>query len=311
MCINSRVHEPFWLLAEARDQEQDFVIVLITPDLQHEPLKNLKQCLQDEGVCINATSLLSSSVAELFIKVTTRQAWELFQRFLLIAMRESFDIGVLPVSTRKKKLLICDMDSTIVASETLDDIAKQVGLGEQVSKLTQRAMQGELDFRQALDERIGLLKGLPNSMLKEVVESVQFNAGAEMLLSKAKQHSIRTVLVSGGFEPIVKRVAEKLGFDRYVCNKLEVSNGHLTGTVLEPVVDSEKKLNVLMEECRQLKIDTEQVCAIGDGANDIPMLKAAGLGIGFEGKPLVRDSIPYQVNTSGLESVLSMMGIVQ
>ena len=128
------------------------------------------------------------------------------------------------------------------------------------------------------------------------------------LIKLAQLQGIRTVLVSGGFRQIVKSVAEKLGFDRYVCNEVEVVNERLTGEVVEPVVDSQTKLDVLLEECRDLQIDPDQVCSIGDGANDIPMLQAAGLGIGFQGKPLVRAATPYQINTGNLEFVASIMG---
>jgi phosphoserine phosphatase len=170
-------------------------------------------------------------------------------------------------------------------------------------------MRGELDFRKALDERVSLLQGVSGDVFTEIAKTVKFNEGAELLINSARKHGIRTVLVSGGFEPVVKIVAEKLGFDRYVCNKTEMANGNLTGKVIEPIVDAETKLNVLHEERLRLTIPVEHVCAVGDGANDLPMLQAAGIGIGFEGKPLVRNGTPYQVNNSNLVSILLMMGI--
>ena len=158
------------------------------------------------------------------------------------------------------------MDSTIVRSETLDDIAEKVGIGERVKAITTRAMQGEMGFSQALAERVRMLEGIAEDVFDEIANTVQFNSGAGRLIGLARQQGLRTVLVSGGFEPIVKVVADKLGFDRCVCNKIDVSNGQLTGKVLEPIVDGGTKLKVLMEECKQLAISPDQACTIGDGA---------------------------------------------
>ncbi len=307
----TKLSDPYWLLEKAEDQEIEFAIVLLATVLQKELPQRFEQLVSDSGVVIN--SILTSSnnkVTEFSIKVSTQQAWELFHNLLTMAAAEDFDVVVMPVSSRKKKLLVCDMDSTIVASETLDDVAEQAGIGEQVSEITSRAMRGEIDFRQALNERLTLLSGLSENSFKELAENVQYNPGAEMLLKVCKQNDIRTVLVSGGFEPIVKVVAEKLGFDHYVCNRLQISDGKLTGEFIEPIVDASTKLAVLMEECEQLNIKPAQACCIGDGANDLPMLQAAGLGVGFQGKPLLRLSLPYQLNSSGLDSILTMMGIV-
>jgi phosphoserine phosphatase len=304
--------DPYWLLTEPEEQEIEFVIVITATCLQEGYVQRLKQCLDDNGVAINSASTLSNnSGTEFSIRASTQRAWGLFQKLLTMAVCEDFDVAVLPASTRKKKLMICDMDSTIVASETLDDIAERIGIGEQVSQITERAMRGELDFRQALEERVILLRDVSEDVFDEIAKTVRFNPGAETLLKVSKQNEIRTVLVSGGFEPIVKVVAEKLGFDRYVCNRMQINDGKLSGKVLEPIVDASTKLQLLKEECQLMSIKPEQACCIGDGANDLPMLQAAGLGIGFQGKPLLRASIPYQLNSSGLDSVLLMMGIAE
>jgi len=311
--MNKRVQfpKPFWLLSETGDKQTDFAVVLTSTCLSEDNIELAGQLLHDNEIVVKSSVVFSNGkVAEFSITTSTHQAWDLFRKFLSVAAKTGIDVAVIPVSTRKKKLLVCDMDSTIVQTETLDDIAAKIGIGKQVSEITARAMRGDLDFRRALDERVSLLKDMSEEIFDEIADTVQFNSGAETLLHSAQEHGIHTVLVSGGFEPIVKVVAGKLGFDRYVCNKMEVSNGRLTGKVLEPIVDGETKLKALMEECKRLTINPEQACAIGDGANDIPMLQTAGLGIGFKGKPLVRTSIPYQINSTGLESVLSVMGIV-
>lgn len=303
---------PYWVVTGLEDQETEFVLVLTATNLQENYIQQFKQCINDSGVYINSSSTLSSNnVIEFKITALTQKVWGLFLKLLALAVRDDFDVAALPVASRKKKLLVCDMDSTIVASETLDDVAKQAGIGEQVSEITDRAMRGEIDFRQALDERLDLLRGLSENSFNELADNVHYNRGAETLLKVCKQNAIRTVLVSGGFEPIVKTVAEKLGFDRYVCNRLQISDGKLTGKFIDPIVNASTKLGVLVEECEQLDIKPEQACCVGDGANDLPMLQTAGLGISFQGKPLLRSSLPYQLNSTGLDSILTFMGIAE
>ena len=303
--------DPYWLLNASVVQEQDFVIVLASTDSIQANIETVKQYLNDKNIVVHSTEIVSNKSAELLIKVTSQQAWTFFKQLLTKATLKEFDVAVLPVHLRRKKLLICDMDSTIVASETLDDIATHVGIGDQVSQITARAMRGEVDFQQALDERVSLLKGLPESIFEEIIEEIELNSGAEILLRQSKKNNIRTVLVSGGFEPIVKVIAEKLAFDRYVCNGMQIENGKLTGKVIKPIVDASTKLNVLIEECQSLEIKPEEACSIGDGANDLPMLQAAGLGIGFQSKPILKSSIAYQINSSGLDFILLMMGITE
>lgn len=310
MKVESTFLDPHWLIDEAEDKQTEFVIVLVSKNLHGDDVSIIHQLLNENNIVIQSLNpVLSHKVNEIFITTTSRLAWKLFQKFLIRVESKEFDIAVLPVPSRKKKLLVCDMDSTIVQSETLDEIAENAGIGAQVKAITARAMLGEMDFRQALGERVRLLEGLAEDVFHEIANTVQFNSGAEKLVGLARQQGLRTVLVSGGFEPIVKVVANKLGFDRYVCNCLEISNGRLTGKIIDPIIDGDTKLDILQEECQQLLIHPSQVCAIGDGANDSQMLQAAGLGVSFQGKPLVRASTPYQINTTGLDTALVMMGI--
>jgi len=307
---DSAFPNPHWLLDGVEDKQTEFVVVLASTGFHEDAIKLTQQLLNDNNVVIHSTIPLPNSKAtEIYFTITTRQAWVLFRKLLQLVANKEIDIAVLPVSTRKKKLLICDLDSTLVQSETLDDIAEKVGIGEQVSEITARAMRGELDFRRALQERINLLKNMPETIIYEVAETLQFNPGAETLLRSAHEHGIRTVLVSGGFEPIVKVIADRLGFDRYICNQMEIADNKLTGRVLEPIVDASTKLNVLIEECQLMALNPVEACAIGDGANDIPMLQTAGLGIGYYGKQRVTSSTPYQINSTGLDFVLFAMGI--
>jgi len=301
--------QPYWLSDSGEDRKQAFTLLISSPEQIEQSLSIIKACMQKENQIVDSEKQLSESTFELLFEATTIKAWSLFQSLLTIADEQGFDIAVMPQSDRTKKLLICDMDSTIVASETLDDVAAKVGIGEQVKQITDRAMRGELDFRQALDERVGLLKGLSETFFHDIAHEVALNPGAEQLIKQANANNIKTVLVSGGFEPIVKVVVDKLGFDRYVCNKLEIKDGQLTGKVIEPIVDASTKLNVLKEECQNLNIELHDACAIGDGANDLQMIEAAGLGISYYGKPLLRETIPYQINATDLKSALTMMGL--
>lgn len=312
MKVKNTFLDPHWVIDEAGEDQTEFVIVLASNKLHDDDITKIHQILNEHNIVIASSNALSYVKAtEIFISTSAGLAWELFKKLLSLELSKEVDIAVLPVSSRNKKLLVCDMDSTIIQSETLDDIAESVGIGKQIKKITAKAMKGEMDFRQALDERVRLLEGMVEDVFDEIANTVQFNSGAEKLVGLARQQGLRTVLVSGGFEPIVKVVANKLGFDRYVCNCMETSNGRLTSKLIDPVVDGDTKLNILKEECQQLSIHPSQVCAIGDGANDIQMLQAAGLGVGFQGKPLVRASTPYQINTTGLDTALIMMGIAE
>lgn len=312
MKVKNTYLDPHWVIDEAGEDQTEFVIVLASNKLHDDDITKIHQILNEHNIVIASSNALSYVKAtEIFISTSAGLAWELFKKLLSLELSKEVDIAVLPVSSRNKKLLVCDMDSTIIQSETLDDIAESVGIGKQIKKITAKAMKGEMDFRQALDERVRLLEGMVEDVFDEIANTVQFNSGAEKLVGLARQQGLRTVLVSGGFEPIVKVVANKLGFDRYVCNCMETSNGRLTSKLIDPVVDGDTKLNILKEECQQLSIHPSQVCAIGDGANDIQMLQAAGLGVGFQGKPLVRASTPYQINTTGLDTALIMMGIAE
>lgn len=312
MTGNTFFSSPYWLINDSNDQQAEFVVVLSSIKTVAGAAKQAQQLFDESNIVINSSNMLPNQLGiEYFIKVKTQAAWKLFQKLLQSIATEVVDVFVLPRADRQKKLLICDMDCTIVKTETLDDIAMSIGVGEQVSEITAKAMRGELDFCEALDERVKLFEGTSLDKFDEIANTVEFNAGADCLIKSAKAHGIRTLLVSGGFEPVVKVVANKLGFDRYVCNQLEISTGKLTGNVLEPIVDADMKHSVLKEEMAQMKILPGQVCAVGDGANDLPMLQAAGLGVGFEGKPLIRASTPYQINSSSLISVLLMMGIAR
>ncbi|MBL1141413.1 MAG: phosphoserine phosphatase SerB [Proteobacteria bacterium] len=301
---------PNWILPESHDRVIEFVVTVLAMQFSENDIVSIKNCLEHENIIIKSFKHNElNNVINVVVNTSTQKANSLFEQLSEHGIKSGFDVTVIPADRQDIKLLVCDMDSTIVQTETLDELANLAGIGAQVSEITTKAMRGEIDFETALDERVGLLAGMESGLLDQVATTTQCNCGAETLIKSAKAHGLRTVLVSGGFESIVKVIANKLGFDRYVCNKMTIENGLITGKVDKPVVDSAMKLAVLNEECRNLNIEPEQVCAIGDGANDMPMINAAGIGISYYGKPILRNATPYQINITDLESVLYMMGI--
>ncbi len=212
---------------------------------------------------------------------------------------------------RQKKLLISDMDSTMITCECIDELADFAGLKPEVARITEKAMNGEMDFKEALRARVSLLMGLDVSTLEAVYQSrVKAMPGALELITAAKLNGCHTVLVSGGFGYFTSRVARQLGFDEHYGNELEVMEGKLTGRVKEPIMDKEFKLNVMFETCRRLNIMPSQVVALGDGANDLPMLLAAGLGIAYHAKPITQKAARSRLNHNNLSAVIGCLGWV-
>ena len=202
------------------------------------------------------------------------------------------DINVIAddITFRRKKLLVADMESTIIEQEMLDELADFVGLRQKISGITERAMRGELDFEAALKERVGLLAGLDAKVLDEVAERITLMPGAETLIGTLKANGCYCALVSGGFTVFTERIAKRLGFDEHQANVLEVAGGKLTGRVKEPILGREAKLAALRRLTERLGLHAVDTIAVGDGANDLAMLEAAGLGVAFRAKPKVREA---------------------
>lgn len=220
-----------------------------------------------------------------------------------------YDIIAQPRHGRRKKLLISDMDSTIINQECIDELAAFAGLKDKVSAITERAMNGELDFEAALTERVALLKDLPESVLQEAYDKhITPMAGAKELVTTMSEHGAYCVLVSGGFTFFTARVAEAMGFHEHHANRLEIQNGKLSGKVIQPILGKEAKLETLHIMCEKLQISTDDILAVGDGANDLPMLKAAGLGIAYHAKPAVQAQVDAHVNHNNLQALLYVQG---
>lgn len=222
------------------------------------------------------------------------------------------DVVVQPDGPRRRRVLVADMDSTMIRQECIDELAAYAGVGERVADITARAMNGELDFAAALHERVALLRGLPATVTDTVIaERITFTSGGDVLLATMRAHGAYTALVSGGFTHFTRVVAGRLGFDEHRANTLEVDGGRLTGRVVLPVLGQEAKVSALQDIAASRGVRPADVLAIGDGANDIPMLRLAGTGLALHAKPVVSAQVPVRVNHGDLTSALFLQGYAE
>ena len=225
-----------------------------------------------------------------------------------IANSMQLDINLVKQRNRQKKLLIADMDSTLIIGESLDEVAAKVGKGEEIANITLQSMRGELDFNQSIAQRVAMLKGTREDILLEIIEETYLNNGASLLAPTMKRKGASCYIVSGGFDFLTIPIAKKIGFDGSFSNRLEVENSLLTGNIVPPILGVHAKKEALNQLSKKYKIRNEDVAAIGDGANDLEMLKAAGLGIAFKGKQLLRDKIATHLNYTDLTGLLFLQG---
>ncbi|MGE0460995.1 MAG: phosphoserine phosphatase SerB [Vicinamibacterales bacterium] len=213
------------------------------------------------------------------------------------------------VYRRSRRLVAFDMDSTLINAEVIDELARLAGVGAQVQAITESAMRGELDFQASFRKRVSLLKGLPASALRQVVDTVPLMDGAERLTSTLRRLGYKTAILSGGFTFVGRELQRRLGIDYLHANELDIADGVVTGQVRGDIVDGARKAYHLAEIARAEGLSMEQVIAVGDGANDLPMLRLAGLGIAFRAKPLVRQSARQSISTMGLDGILYLLGV--
>ena len=226
-----------------------------------------------------------------------------------ICSGKPIDINVVPSDNRRKRVLLADMDSTMIQQECIDELGVVAGVGDHIKSVTARAMRGEIDFEGALKERVALLQGLPESVIQDVINKrITFMPGGKTLLATMKKHGAYTALVSGGFTAFTSHVALALGFDENRANTLLVKNGQLTGEVALPILGKDAKVESLQRICSAHGLSRDDVLAVGDGANDIPMLQAAGLGVALHAKPKVQEQAQYVVNHSDLTALLYLQG---
>ena len=232
---------------------------------------------------------------------------------LLAHMREALagdvaDINIVPAENRRKSLLVADMDSTVITSESLDDLAALAGKGDEVAAITARAMRGELDFTGSLRERVRMLAGCPADLIQTIIDEAVISPGAAELVATMRRHGARAILASGGFAFLASVVAEQLGFDAHFANSMLVEDGHITGEVGDPVMDRNAKRDLLNTEMKSLGLTPANCATIGDGANDRGMTEAAGLGVAFRGKPALKEATPFWLDHTDLRGLLWLQG---
>ncbi|MBB3064739.1 phosphoserine phosphatase SerB [Limibacillus halophilus] len=218
------------------------------------------------------------------------------------------DMAAQPVPGRRKRLLIADMESTIIEEEMLDELAEMAGLGDAIAEITARSMSGELDFEQSLKQRVALLEGLPLSLLEEAAELMTVNPGGRRLVQTMRQHGAYTMLVSGGFKVFTDRVHEALGFHESRANDLLHSGALLTGSVRDPVLDRNAKLTAMREACSEHHLQLSEAVAVGDGANDLAMVTSAGMGVAYRGKAILREAARFKLDHFDLTGLLYYQG---
>lgn len=243
--------------------------------------------------------------AEFDLGVAPANRWEVWADLQALGV----DLCVQPAEGRRKAMLLADMDSTMIQQECIDELADMAGVGAHVAGITARAMNGELDFEAALNERVGLLKGLPVSVIDRVLaERITFMPGGKVLIATMKAHGGHAALVSGGFTAFTARVAEALGFDEHRANTLLSENGALTGAVGLPILGKQAKVDALTQITARLGIAPAEVIAVGDGANDLGMLHLAGAGVALHAKPSVAAQCALRVNHGDLTALLYLQG---
>ena len=289
----------------------EFVATLICPS--HNPCLSdalIAQARQALDGPSDAEWLEAGVAADVFFTPAPQTAQKDISHALRTALAgHAVDVIVQPRSTRRKALFLADMDSTMIGQECIDELADFVGLREQVSAITERAMRGDLEFESALRERVALLKNLPVAVVEQILhERITYNAGGETLVKTMRKHGGYTALVSGGFTVFTGPVAAKLGFNEHRSNRLQLAGDTLAGVVEDPILGREAKRERLMELRTEYKLADHQTLAVGDGANDLDMLGEAGLGIAYRAKPAVAEAAHARLDHADLTALLYAQG---
>ena len=298
------------------------IITLLTRGRANETLHAVSKLTHRHGLNIDTVRRLSGRIPlastdadekvcmELRVRGVSREPQALNAQLMEASVALAFDFSMHEdnVFRRNRRLVAFDMDSTLINVEVMDELAARHGVGEAVSAITARAMRGELDFQTSFRARAQLLEGLPLETLEELAGCVELNEGADRLIRALKHFGYRTAIISGGFQTVGERLQKQLDIDYVFANDLVVENGRMTGAVAGAIVDAQRKVDLLKRIADDEGVLLEQTVAIGDGANDLPMLSAAGLGVAYHAKPLVKETASHSISNFGLDSVLYLMG---
>lgn len=309
-----------WVEAQGKNK---YIVTLLAKAVTAEMVAAVTNEVAAQGMNIDALDRLTGRIPlveyervpkasiEISVRGTPRDREELQRKFMEIADRYSIDISFQQDSMfRRMRRLICfDMDSTLIKTEVIDELAERAGVGDQVKAITESAMRGEIDFTESFTKRCALLKGLDVSVMKDIAENLPIMDGLERTMKILKKVGFKIAILSGGFTYFGKYLQERYGFDYVYANELEIGNdGKLTGRYLGEVVDGRRKAELLKLIAQVEKVDIRQTVAVGDGANDLPMLATAGLGIAFHAKPKVKENAKQSITTMGLDGILYFLG---
>lgn len=309
-----------WVDAQGRAR---YIITLLARKITADQLSRVTAVVSRHDLNIDGISRLSGRIplgelpalSKACVEFSVRgplQDSSLFRRDLLeVASELDVDLAFQQdtMYRRNRRLVVFDMDSTLIEAEVIDELARVAGVGEQVSAITERAMRGEIDFSESFRARVGLLRGLKEEALEEVASTLKITEGAEHLLATLRALGYRTAILSGGFTYFARHLQTRLGIDYIHANELDIEGGEVTGKVVGSIVDGARKAALLRQLAQEQNIDLQQVIAVGDGANDLPMLSIAGLGIAFRAKPLVKQSAEQSISTLGLDAILYLLGL--
>ncbi len=299
------------------------ILTLLARKLTADHLARVTAIIADYGLNIDRIDRLSGRVpldgvsqqSKASVEMSVRGALEDTATFrkCIMQLASELDIDIAyqedSMYRRTRRLVAFDMDSTLIEAEVIDELAAAAGVGEQVATITEQAMRGEIEFAESFRRRVALLKGLDASVLESIAHELRLTEGAERLVSTLKQLGYKTAILSGGFTYFGEFLQRKLGIDYVYANELSIVDGRVTGEVTGRIVDGARKAELLQELADREGINLEQVIAVGDGANDLPMLSIAGLGIAFRAKPIVRENANQSISTLGLDGILYLLGI--
>ncbi|WP_130733647.1 phosphoserine phosphatase SerB [Flavobacterium sp. J27] len=308
-----------WVALQGKDR---YIVTLLGEKLSAKQISEVTKVISEKGLNIDAIKRLTGRVSlvkqdsypkasiQLSIRGAIHNKAEFTEKFMQISRELDVDIAFQEdtIFRRNKRLVCFDMDSTLIQTEVIDELAELAGVGEQVRKITESAMQGEIDFKESFTERMKLLKGLSESVLEDVAINLPITKGARRLIDTLKKYGFKTAILSGGFTYFGRHLQKELGIDYVFANELEIKDGFLTGNYIGEIVDGNKKAEYLQELAIKEGIDISQTIAVGDGANDLPMLNLAGLGIAFHAKPMVKDNAQSAISSIGLDGVLYLLG---
>jgi phosphoserine phosphatase len=298
-----------------------YIVTLLARGISAQQLAAVVTTVERHGLSVDGIRRLSGRPAldqitptrasiELSLRGVLTEPMRLRAQLLDTSTQLAFDFSLQQdtVYRRNRRLVAFDMDSTLIEAEVIDELAKVKGVGAKVSAITAQAMAGEIDFKESFRRRVKLLAGLPVAVLTDVAKRVPLMEGADRLIGALRHFGYRTAVISGGFTVVGERLQRELHIDYVYANALEVDGGVVTGKVQGEIIDAQRKASLLKEICRKEGIALAQCIAIGDGANDLPMLGAAGLGVAFHPKPVVRESASHAISNFGLDAVLYLMG---